>query len=72
LKLISATGSNKPDEDEIISERKGNSAEGGSQWSRNFLIGKMDDNGIQATAKTAQIFSWPFGSMHPMPQPSIQ
>lgn len=42
--LVSATGTNKPGED------------GYKDGAVNFLIGKMDDNGIQATAKTAQIF----------------
>jgi hypothetical protein len=41
--LVSATGANKPGED-------------GYNGAVNFLIGKMDDNGVQATAKTAQIF----------------
>jgi hypothetical protein len=57
FELVSATGSNKPDEDEIISGKEGKSAEGGDvNGAVNFLIGKMDDNGIQATAKTSQIF----------------
>jgi hypothetical protein len=41
--LVSATGANKPGEDSY-------------NGAVNFLIGKMDDNGVQATAKTAQIF----------------
>ena len=41
--LVSATGTSKPGEE-------------GYNGAVNFLIGKMDDNGIQATAKTAQIF----------------
>ncbi len=41
--LVSATGSNKLDDP-------------ASNGAVNFLIGKMEDNGIQATAKTAQIF----------------
>lgn len=41
--LVSATGASKPGEDNY-------------NGAVNFLIGKMDDNGVQATAKTAQIF----------------
>ncbi len=41
--LVSATGANKPGEE-------------GYNGAVNFLIGKLDDNGVQATAKTAQIF----------------
>jgi hypothetical protein len=55
--LVSATGANKPDEDEIISGKAAKSADDQDvNAAVNFLIGKMDDNGIQATAKTAQIF----------------
>ena len=43
MELVSATGSSKPGEDNY-------------NGATNFLIGKMDDNGVQATAKTAQIF----------------
>jgi hypothetical protein len=41
--LISAKGSSKPGEDNY-------------NGAVNFLVGKMEDNGVQATAKTAQIF----------------
>ncbi len=41
--LVSATGVNKPGEKD-------------SNGAVNFLIGKLDENGVQATAKTAQIF----------------
>ncbi len=41
--LLTATGDIKPGEDD-------------SNGAVNFLSGKMEDNGIQATAKTAQIF----------------
>lgn len=41
--LVSATGSTVPDED-------------GFNGAVNFLVGKMDENGVQATAKTAQYF----------------
>ncbi len=41
--LISATGATKPGEDNY-------------NGAVNFLVGKMDENGVQATAKTAQIF----------------
>jgi len=41
--LVSATGANKPGEDNY-------------NGAVNFLIGKMDENGVQATAKTSQIF----------------
>ena len=41
--LISATGDIKPGEED-------------SNGAVNFLSGKMEDNGVQATAKTAQIF----------------
>jgi hypothetical protein len=43
MELISATGSSKPGEDNY-------------NGATNFLIGKMADNGLQATAKTAQLF----------------
>jgi hypothetical protein len=41
--LVSATGATKPGEDNY-------------NGAVNFLVGKMDDGGLQATAKTAQIF----------------
>ncbi len=41
--LVSATGVNKPGEKD-------------SNGAVNFLVGKLDENGVQATAKTAQIF----------------
>ncbi len=46
--LVAAKGANKPGEE----------IPGGDSYHEavNFLIGKMDDNGVQATAKTAQIF----------------
>jgi hypothetical protein len=41
--LITADGANKPGEDDFRGEV-------------NFLIGNMDDNGVNATAKTAKVF----------------
>jgi hypothetical protein len=41
--LITANGSNKPGEEDFHGEV-------------NFLIGNMDDNGVNATAKTAKVF----------------
>ncbi|HZZ72558.1 MAG TPA: DUF1549 domain-containing protein [Pirellulales bacterium] len=47
VELVTATGSNTPEEDS-----RGNKY----NPAVNYLTGKMDDNGVQATAKTAQIF----------------
>lgn len=41
--LVTATGANQP-------------GEKNSNGAVNFLVGKLDENGVQATAKTAQIF----------------
>ena len=51
MELISATGSGKPPD-------PNDPKDSGANYNPavNFLIGKMDDNGVQATAKTAQIF----------------
>ena len=48
MELISATGSGRPPEKNDDATNYNPAV--------NFLIGKMDDNGVQATAKTAQIF----------------
>ena len=47
----------------------------GFNGATNFLTARWRRwgwNGVQATAKTAQIFLGPAGAMHPVPQPSVQ
>ncbi len=52
---------------------KGSNTEGADvNGAVNFLTGKMEENGVQATAKTAQNLPGTANSMYPMSQPSVQ
>ena len=57
--LVTATGANKPGEEDF-------------NGAVNFLVDKLEENGVQATAKTSQDLPRPASAMHAVPQPSVQ